>query len=164
MVASPPISHKDPRAGFFPSATPHDRPPRLPYTPPRPRWIRSRANASKIGFFIARRSHQGRCPAEHPFGKTARSPRATERARGTRCPQGDHVEKPRAQVLHRSGLPRHAHPRRDPAQHSRKPRLVHRLHPLPSGNRTGPSRGLAQFPDDDHQPHRPRCRKCLAAR
>jgi hypothetical protein len=41
-------------------------------------------------------------------------------------------KKPPAQKPHRSRLLRHAHAWRDPAQHSGKSRLVHRVHTLPS--------------------------------
>ncbi len=61
------------------------------------------------------------------------------------------------------GLSRHRHPAGDPAQHPRKPRLVHRLHPLPARDQPGPAGGAAQLPDDDLRPHRAGGRQRLAA-
>jgi hypothetical protein len=52
---------------------------------------------------------------------------------------------------------------RDPAQHPRKPRLVHPVHPLPGGDFPGPPRGAAELPDDGRRPDRPADRQRLAA-
>ena len=40
-------------------------------------------------------------------------------------------QEPRAEIVYRPGLLRHAHPRSDPAQRAREPGLVHGLHALP---------------------------------
>ena len=72
---------------------------------------------------------------------------------------------PIARNLRRCSMPPPtAHARRHPAQHPRKPRLVHRLHALSGRDFPGPARGAAQFPDDRHRSHRPRDRQRLDAR
>jgi hypothetical protein len=52
---------------------------------------------------------------------------------------------------------------RHSAQHPRKPRLVHRLHAVPSGDLAGPDGSADQFPDDVHRPHRHGDCQCLTA-
>ena len=88
------------------------------------------------------------------FGESAEARRA----------QGHRGEGTSFSAPHWPGLSRRAHPARDPAQHPRKPRLVHRLHALPGRDLAGPAGGPAQFPDDDHRSHRARDRQRLAAR
>ena len=78
-------------------------------------------------------------------------------ARDRRAEQG-------AEVVHRAGLLRHAHAGRDPAQHPREPRLVHRVHALPAGDLAGAARGAGQLPDDGVRPDRHGDRQRLDAR
>ena len=70
----------------------------------------------------------------------------------------------RDEVAHRPGLPRHPHAAGDPAQRAGEPRLVHRLHALPGGDRAGAAGGAAQLPDHDLRPDRHADRQRLAAR
>ena len=74
------------------------------------------------------------------------------------------AQQPRAEVVHRPGLLRHAHAGRDPAQRAREPGLVHGLHAVPAGDLAGPPRGAAQFPDDGVRPDRHGDRQRVDAR
>ena len=70
---------------------------------------------------------------------------------------------PGVPLLHRHGLRRLLHAPGDPAQRAGEPRLVHRVHPVPGGDRPGPAGGAAQLPDRGVRPHRPGGRQRLAA-
>ena len=44
------------------------------------------------------------------------------------------------------------------------PGLVHRIHAVSGGDRAGPTRSAAEFPNDDHRSHGDGDRQCVAAR
>ena len=68
--------------------------------------------------------------------------------------QDDDGAEPRVKVIHWPWLLRDLHAAGDPAEHPRESRMVHRLYALSGGDRAGPARSAAQFPDDDLRPHR----------
>ena len=53
-----------------------------------------------------------------------------------------------SEVVHRTGLLRHADARRDPAQRPRESRLVHGVHAVSAGDIAGPARSAGQLSDD----------------
>jgi glycine dehydrogenase len=89
---------------------------------------------------------------------------AAQRIRSRRRPAQPGEPQPRPSRLHRHGLLRHAHPRRDPAQHPGKPWLVHTVHALPGRNLPGAPGGDAQLPDDGDGTDRHGHRQRVAAR
>ena len=62
------------------------------------------------------------------------------------------------------GYSRDDHAGCDPAQRAREPGVVHRLHPVPTGDQPGTPRSAAEFPDDGVGPQRTRHRQRLPAR
>ena len=90
--------------------------------------------------------------------------RPRSRGRGARRAARHRGAEPGAEVLHRPGLLRHPHARRDPAQRAREPGLVHGVHAVPAGDLAGPARGAAQLPDDGTRPHRHGDRQRVDAR
>ena len=87
-----------------------------------------------------------RAPLDLPAGRTEAE--ALARTARPRRPQ------PGAHVAHRAGLLGHVHPAGDPAQRAREPRLVHRVHAVPTRDLAGTARGAPQLPDDGERPHR----------
>ena len=118
-------------------------------------------------FLASRRSKRWRTPrsrAQIRLPRPLHLPGGVRRKRRARRAARDRRPEPGLPQLHRHGLLRHAHPGCHPAQHPRKPGLVHRLHALPGGDLPGPARGAAQFPDDDLRSHRAGDRQRLHAR
>ena len=64
----------------------------------------------------------------------------------------------------RAGLLRHADASGVAPQHPREPGVVHRVHPVPTGDQPGPVGGTAELPDHGRGSDRPRGGECLDAR
>ena len=95
-------------------------------------------------------------PLRLPDARSEPEVLATLRALAEPQPGGD--------VADRHRLPRHPHPRRDPAQRAREPGLVHGVHALPARDQPGSARGAPELPDDGHRPHRDGHRQRIDAR
>ena len=102
-------------------------------------------------------------PAGHSRACAAAAAGGDARGGGAREARGDRRRQPRAEVVHRPGLLRHAHAGRHPAQHPRESRVVHRVHAVSARDRARPARGARQFPDDGVRPDRHGDRQCVDA-
>ena len=133
--------------------------------PHRHRARRAGGDARRARLRVARGAdRRASCPASIRERAPLPLPRPDERSRGARAAAGDRGREPRAEVVHRPGLLRHAHAGRHPAQRARESGVVHGLHAVPAGDLAGPPRGAAQFPDDGLRPDRHGDRECVDAR
>ena len=64
--------------------------------------------------------------------------------------QGAGGEEQGGAVVHRDGVLRHVRAAGDPAQHFGESGVVHAVHALPGGDRSGAAGVAAELPDDDH--------------
>ncbi|MCY1178870.1 hypothetical protein D9M73_192430 [compost metagenome] len=131
--------------------------------PPGPRCHRAAGHAQRAGYRQPQRADRADRSPRHPPQSPPRPPCGTGRASrpgqaGRLCRTEPGLDQP-----YRHGLPRHHHPHGHPAQRAGKPRLVHRLHALPTRNCPRPAGGAAELPANGHRPHRPASGQCLAA-
>ena len=90
-------------------------------------------------------------PEDDPHRPAAAAARRPLRARGAGHACARSADRNQVvDLADRHRLPRHPHPRRDPAQRAREPGLVHGLHAVPARDQPGPARGAPQLPDDGH--------------
>src|SRR6266511_1951249 len=127
---------------------------------------RAGQDARRAGPRVARPAARPDGPRRHPPrpGPAPRPARRHDRAGRQRPPARAGRPQPGLYLADRPRLPRHDHPAGHPAQRAGGPRLVHRLHALPAGDRAGPAGGAAELPDHGGRPHRHGAGQRLPAR
>ena len=111
-------------------------------------------DAGRAGLCVPRGTDRRRRAADH--SRTHADGAAGRRARGGRPCEAENAcrRQPRAEILHRTRLLRHAHAGRHPAQHPRESGVVHRVYAVSARNCARAPRSAGQFPDDGVRPDR----------